>query len=73
MTVITELAVRRPGMAGTSRAAGTGICAACRLALPAASLEPVPTRPHLARCKDAAACCERFRPRPLASSLGRVR
>jgi hypothetical protein len=46
-----------------------GICAACRVIAPAADLEPVPTNPQQFRCRDEAACTERFTTRPLARSV----
>lgn len=46
----------------------TDVCAACRTRQPLSGLEPVPTRPHLLRCRDEDGCRSRFTPRRLARS-----
>ena len=64
MTVLTI-----GGRSTVAAPAPKGTCIACRLVQPAQALEPVPTLPDKVRCRDEAACRERFRPRRLAWSV----
>jgi hypothetical protein len=64
---VTAAAPERPVTAAS--AAEKRPCAACRVMLPLADLEPVPTAAGLLRCKDEDACRQRYTPRRLARSV----
>lgn len=67
-TLSPELAEQQR-VADAIRSGMAGNCCACRVILPLADMEPVPTRPWLVRCLDEDACRRRYTPRRLARSV----